>query len=244
MSCTLKKWAYFWVPRQWYKIDNVQPCPTCKHVQVRKWSGHFQVLLSFARSMKVPAAFFALFHDKSPYLKVILSWNPGLQEVKINRRTAVLDPDFLVGWRHPTGTKLKLLFDQKKHQDSSCFSWNHECLRTEYLWRLLLKWNRDTLPLHFSITNRCHLPSSGLIRSSRLWQNCYDTRFKSLWRVRSMVCIHWYDRWKAILDVSTTTKPGKSQLLWLKFTDTRGCVSRSQAFTNNTSVLIWVTVCT
>lgn len=39
--------------------------------------------------MIVPAAFFALFHDKSPYLKVILSWNPGLQEVKINRRTAV-----------------------------------------------------------------------------------------------------------------------------------------------------------
>lgn len=79
------------------------------------------------------AAFFALFHDKSPYLKVILSWNPGLQEVKINRRTAVLDPDFLVGWRHPTGAKLKLLFDTKKHKDSSCFSWNHECLRTEHL---------------------------------------------------------------------------------------------------------------
>lgn len=83
--------------------------------------------------MIVPAAFFALFHDKSPYLKVILSWNPGLQEVKINRRTAVLDPDFLVGWRHPTGAKLKLLFDTKKHKDSSCFSWNHECLRTEHL---------------------------------------------------------------------------------------------------------------
>jgi len=44
-----------------------------------------------------------------------------LQEVKINRRTAVLDPDFLVGWRHPTGAKLKLLFDQKSIKTAAVF---------------------------------------------------------------------------------------------------------------------------
>ncbi len=218
----------------WYKIDNVEPCPTCNHVRVRNLQSDSQMVRPLpslaclsARSMKVPAAFFALFHDKSPYLKVMFILESGSENKSTHCR---FGSRLFRGLETSNRSKAKTFVWPKKRQDSSCFSWNQKCLGTEHLWKLLLKWNRDTLPLHFSITNRCHLPSSGLSHPG-YGNNCYDTR---------MVYIHWYGRWKAILDLITTTKPGKLQLLWLKFMETRRCVSRSQTI----RLFICVTVCT